>query len=642
MAQLNRGPGVYIDELPSAVHTISGAATSIAAFVDFFPRGDLNLARRVHDFGEFTRLFGGLHTLSEASYAIQQFFQNGGTDAWVVRAASGAVAAAGAVILDGMGGVPTLRIDAINPGKWGDGLRITVDPASPTTFNLGIQLVETVRGERVVTQSEAFLDLTRAAGAVNYVASVVNDEFTGSRLVRVTALGSTNRPALSGTLSGPLAGPINLTSLPNAQLTVTIGTEAGTALLRNWGANPGDLARARATLESAIRATRPELPAFSQATVTIAGDRLRVLAGPTSAGARVTFSATGPDPTTVNELNLAASAQANVQAYQPGAAVAGTGQGAGATGNDGTPPAALEMIGDLNLKTGLYALERVDLFNILCLPRTATKTGANAMTDSAAFAVIAAARDYCARRRAFFIVDTPDNINSIDDIQAWMLANAGIRHRNLALYFPRVDIPDPLDQFRLRSAGASGTVAGIYARTDGTRGVWKAAAGIDATLDNVMRPAYALTDLQSGVLNPLAINSLRSFSAGGNLVWGARTLVGTDAPASEWKYVPVRRFALFLEETLYRGTTWVVFEPNDEPLWAKIRLNLKAFMMGLFRQGAFQGSTPDDAFQVRCDAETTTQADRDLGIVNIEVGFAPLKPAEFVVIKIQQIAGDLG
>jgi phage tail sheath protein FI len=143
------------------------------------------------------------------------------------------------------------------------------------------------------------------------------------------------------------------------------------------------------------------------------------------------------------------------------------------------------------------------------------------------------------------------------------------------------------------------------------------------------------------VLNPLAINCLRTFNAGGNLVWGARTLVGVDAPASEWKYVPVRRMALFLEESLFRGTTWVVFEPNDEPLWAKIRLNLNAFMMGLFRQGAFQGSTPTDAFFVKCDAQTTTQANRNLGIVNIEVGFAPLKPAEFVVIKIQQIAGDL-
>src|SRR5262245_59884370 len=191
MAQLNSGPGVYIDEVPSGVHTITGVATSIAAFVDFFPRGDLNFARRVQDFGEFTRIFGGLHARSEASYAIQQFFNNGGTDAWVVRAASGAVAPASVEILDAVGGAATLRIDAINSGQWGNGLRVSVEPVSATTFNLGVQLVETIKGERVVTQSEVFRDLTRTPGT-NSVLSVVNDEFTGSKLIHVTAQASVN------------------------------------------------------------------------------------------------------------------------------------------------------------------------------------------------------------------------------------------------------------------------------------------------------------------------------------------------------------------------------------------------------------------------------------------------------------------
>ena len=125
------------------------------------------------------------------------------------------------------------------------------------------------------------------------------------------------------------------------------------------------------------------------------------------------------------------------------------------------------------------------------------------------------------------------------------------------------------------------------------------------------------------------------------MCWGARTLNGADVEASEWKYIPVRRFALFLEESLYRGTKWVVFEPNDEPLWSQIRLNVGAFMQSLFRQGAFQGLTPKDAYFVKCDGETTTQNDINNGIVNIVVGFAPLKPAEFVIIQIQQIAGQI-
>jgi phage tail sheath protein FI len=189
--------------------------------------------------------------------------------------------------------------------------------------------------------------------------------------------------------------------------------------------------------------------------------------------------------------------------------------------------------------------------------------------------------------------------------------------------------------------GASGTMAGLYARTDAERGVWKAPAGTEARLRNVQDLDYPLTDRQNGALNPLGINALRVFPIFGMVSWGGRTLDGADQIASEWKYIPVRRLALFLEETLFRGLKWVVFEPNDEPLWSQIRLNVGAFMQRLFRQGAFQGRTPKEAYFVKCDAETTTQADINLGIVNVVVGFAPLKPAEFVIIRIQQMAGQI-
>ena len=161
------------------------------------------------------------------------------------------------------------------------------------------------------------------------------------------------------------------------------------------------------------------------------------------------------------------------------------------------------------------------------------------------------------------------------------------------------------------------------------------------TVNGVVELTVKLSDGENGQLNPLAVNCLRAFPVTGRVVWGARTLRGADQLASEWKYLPVRRLALFLEESLFRGSQWVVFEPNDEPLWAQIRLNAGAFMQGLFRQGAFQGSSPRDAYFVKCDRETTTQNDINLGVVNIVVGFAPLKPAEFVVIKIQQIAGQI-
>jgi phage tail sheath protein FI len=170
--------------------------------------------------------------------------------------------------------------------------------------------------------------------------------------------------------------------------------------------------------------------------------------------------------------------------------------------------------------------------------------------------------------------------------------------------------------------------------------VWKSPAGQDATLTGVPALEVALTDGDIGQLNPLAVNCLRAQPGIGRVVWGARTMRGADRLADEWKYLAVRRTALYIEESLFRGTQWVVFEPNDEPLWAQIRLNVGTFMDTLFRQGAFQGTTPRDAYFVKCDHDTTTQADIDLGIVNIHVGFAPLKPAEFVVIRLQQMAGE--
>jgi uncharacterized protein len=181
----------------------------------------------------------------------------------------------------------------------------------------------------------------------------------------------------------------------------------------------------------------------------------------------------------------------------------------------------------------------------------------------------------------------------------------------------------------------SGYVAGLYARIDATRGVWKAPAGAEAGLNGLVGLAVELSDVQHGTLNPLGVNVIRRFPASGVVAFGART-VTSDA---EWRYVPVRRTAIMLRVSIYNGIQFAVFEPNDEPLWAQLRLNIGAFMMTLFRQGAFQGATPSQAFFVKCDGETTTQADIDAGVVNVLVGFAPLKPAEFVVVKISQKTG---
>jgi phage tail sheath protein FI len=216
------------------------------------------------------------------------------------------------------------------------------------------------------------------------------------------------------------------------------------------------------------------------------------------------------------------------------------------------------------------------------------------------------------------------------------------KSQNGAIYFPYLRSTDPLTGNAI-ALPPSGFVAGIYARTDLNRGVWKAPAGLETTVlgtTGVVEQGR-MTDQRQGTLNPKGINCLRSFPGVGTVVYGARTLVAEITALQQWRYVPVRRMTLFIEQTLYRNLGWVVFEPNDEPLWAAIRTSIEGFMLSLFNQGAFQGATPSQSFQVKCDKSTTTQTDIDNGIVNIIVAFAPLKPAEFVIIKIAQLAGQV-
>jgi phage tail sheath protein FI len=291
----------------------------------------------------------------------------------------------------------------------------------------------------------------------------------------------------------------------------------------------------------------------------------------------------------------------------------------------------LAMLSDAT--KGVYLLDRVDIFNLLCIP---------AETDAPTISTL---QQYCATKRAFYIVDpwqlsTTSGLQSTGPVGSTAGSITGQYSTNSAFYFPWIEAPDPLFGNRPTLFPPCGFVAGIYAATDASRGVWKAPAGIDASLTGALGLQYNLTDAENGQLNIQAINCLREFKVYGDVVWGARTLQGNDQAGSEWKYVPIRRLALYIESSLYDGTQWVVFEPNDEPLWGQIRLNVGAFMQGLFLQGAFQGTTPQQAYFVKCDSENNPQPSIDQGIVNILVGFAPLYPAEFVVIQIQQMAGQ--
>ncbi|MFF0623147.1 phage tail sheath family protein [Streptomyces sp. NPDC004296] len=605
-------PGVYVEELPSSIRSITTVTTSVTAFVGHTRRGPLNQPVRITSFADFERRFGGLTSRSPVAYAVHQFFGNGGADAVIVRVAKAGTGKEAQVTLESTEGrsqCPVLEVHAKEPGVWGDGLRVAVDQNTPcpeATFNLQVL-------DAHGTARESFTGLSMDPGDGRFAETVVN---AGSTLIRVVAVGE-GRPDPSGTVSKPFHH-----ELPdlNVELTVKIGEVEREFTLYDPdgdGEPPCHVTELALLLEHKLRAL-PDAPgkhAFAGAQVIPFGRRIQVVAGSTDPGDVVRFVGE-----CANDLGLEASVNPPVFPL--------------CGGEDGDPPGPRDLIGSEARKSGLQALRDIPDVNLLSLPELASYQSADDMVT-----VISAAQRLCEERRMFLLVDAPAAWGSVDAARAGIGAFDAVRGNHAALYFPQLQLTDPLTG-RLRSFPPSGALAGVIARTDGERGVWKAPAGTEARLAGVHGLAVKLTDRENGLLNPLGINCLRTFPMVGPLVWGARTLQGSDALDSEWKYVPVRRLALHVEESLLRGLQWVVFEPNNEQLWQQIRLNASAYLHTLFEKGAFKGGTPRQAYFVKCDKDTTTEADIENGIVNVVVGIAPVKPAEFVVVKIQQLAGQ--
>ncbi|WP_405926473.1 phage tail sheath family protein [Streptomyces sp. NBC_00035] len=605
-------PGVYVEELPSSVRTISTVTTSVTAFVGHTRRGPVNEPVRVTSFTEFERRFGGLSAQSAVGYAVHQFFGNGGTVAVIVRVAKANTGKAACVTLESTEGhseSAVLEAHAKEPGVWGNGLRVAVDYDTPhpdDTFNLRVY---DARGQA----RESFTGLSLDPASGRYAPTLVN---TGSRLIRVDVVGE-GRPDPSGTVSKPFGH-----ELPDlaVDLTVKIGEVEREFTLYDPecdGEAPRTVTELALLLERKLRAL-PDAPgkhAFAGAEVTAFGRRLQVVAGSTDPEDVVRFVGE-----CANDLGLEASVNPPVFPLNGG--------------QDGEAPGPRDLIGSETDKTGIQALLDVADVNLLALPELAAYESTDDMVT-----VVSAAQRLCEQQRIFLLVDAPGSWGSVDAARAGLSAFDAVRGNHAGLYFPHLQLTDPLTG-RLRSFPPSGAVAGVFARTDSERGVWKAPAGTEARLAGVHSLTVQLTDRENGLLNPLGVNCLRTFPMVGPLVWGARTLEGSDALDGDWKYVPVRRLALHVEESLQRGLQWVVFEPNDENLWQQIRLSASSYLHTLFRQGAFKGSTPREAYFVKCDKDTTTDEDIANGVVNVLVGIAPVRPAEFVIVKIQQTSGQ--
>lgn len=281
------------------------------------------------------------------------------------------------------------------------------------------------------------------------------------------------------------------------------------------------------------------------------------------------------------------------------------------------------------LLKGLLQLSHIPSFTILLIPETTH------LSDREAAKVFQTAIPIIEQQRAVYLIDPPqqDAIRqSVKSLALWYKSQPFIRHPNLILYHPRIHIPSMASAALPITIPPSGTLAGLFARLDETRGVWKAPAGMEATLMGVMGLEQLLTSQDVTLLESGNINALKQTSPTTFVAWGSRTL----SPDPEWRYVSVRRTALFLESSIKQGLTWTVFEPNDEPLWKQIRQSVGDFLTSLFRQGAFQGTKPQDAFFVKCGRDTITAKDQAAGLLHILVGFAPLKPAEFVTLRISQ------
>lgn len=771
-------PGVYIEEIPSGVHTITGVATSIAAFFGQAKEGPVNKAKRLLSYSDFQRTFGDPHPDSELATSVRMFFQNGGTDCYVVRLVEKDTGTKAAIIVKNEALADVLKFETKEIGTWGNEVVLEVDYNTPhpeDTYHLRIFRIGSdgrVKASeeflncsadpdnprfapKLVTSNSKLVDCTHtqatdtaykalvpAAGNAGYSESrrSFTDNAAGRDLLQsliktgssttkfnitvdglgpyevdlenAFAAGSTEaaiKTAIKGRINTALPATLNdkvtvdYIAGPTGRKVLTFKsatTEAKSVVIQPasakdltvklmLGADQGGIERSRfSRLRPAPTGiffdlytrlnTVANLAQDHFSTITVDGNEVNLLTSlvnyatlnlpdvmpPTSApnkwyigkedsstanhdgvrekfaiiaaainnesigwkatvaGSRLLLKKTsGPAhySATVETgpvHDIGSYFRPNTRYYSLGTGI-GAYHGAKTSGAEGNPPLPGDYKGSELEHTGFYALDLIDLFNLMIIPKDAKLSEENYRS------LWGPASIYCQNHRAFLIIDPPDSWSEAyskvtDAAKGIKKLRIGAVKENAAVYYPRI-------MFRensiMKTVGAAGAIAGLMSRTDSERGVWKAPAGVGADILGISDLDLKLTDPENGVLNKEGVNCLRIFPSG-IVCWGARTLAGADDFGSEWKYVPIRRLALFIEESLFRGTKWVVFEPNDEPLWAKIRLNVGAFMKRLFRQGAFQGSTPDKAFFVKCDADTTPQADRDLGIVNIEVGFA--------------------
>ncbi len=636
-------PGVYIEEIPSGSKPIEGVATSNAVFAGYTTQGPIGEARLIHKWDDYVDSYGGIRSETDAmGLAINTFYLNGGQAAYIARLASGALAAknAAASILGRLGGtaaaVNVLKVTASSEGLWGNGLRVRVITGSDGrrfTLKVGV-----VAADGSVAIAEVYSDLCMDDSDTNYAVTVIN---RSSRLIKLDLSDELkSSPATYYQFGTSVSGDLTGIAWTNVHEGVTLSLNIDnlglrTITLAEVAGGYTTSTKVRDELQRCIRALGSS-NAYQNANVGFAANRLTITSGTQGADSSVVVRP--GELATLLKLGVAGGGAETFGAADVVPRTMGTtgpsdppmnGAVPLAGGNDGSAP------GLPDYQAFFTRLKKVRDASIIVLP------GQSLPADGSGNTVIDAAIAHAEDTKNRMVIIDPAQGVELDQASK---ANALITTTSTyaAMYYPWAKVRNPFYNVDTNpsapvtlSVGPSSIAAGVWARIDGTRGVWKAPAGVETGLRGLVGLEYVVDDGDQDQLNPLGVNCLRRFPNYGSVVWGTRSLSTKANP--EWRYVPVRRTAIFIEESLYNGIQWAVFEPNDHRLWGSLRANIGGFMNGLFRAGAFQGEKASDAYFVRCGlGDTMTQDDIDRGQVIAIVGFAPLKPAEFVIVRIQQ------
>jgi hypothetical protein len=649
-----KSPGVYIQHVPSGLLAVEAAATAVAAFIGPVKRGQLvtddkedgqpvfisTQSQYAAQFGTLDGAAGGLRNLvsepDSFGWAVQSYFLNGGTKAYIVPVAAGDGVAATTVLGDPSDATAGLQFTASSEGVWANGMAIrmslVLSDADPkkAIYDVVIGLLNDKQKLDPILETHTGLVMDQASG--QYLVSKIN---SASSLVKVAAgpRGSFAGSAVVGVEGTPAAGFDPSSIAAGKTLDVTITGDSGllspiTITFPGGAATLGDLA---AEIETQVR-TGTSAPARTGFTAVATPEgSIQILPGRSSNTATVnTVTITGGNVRTAlgfNSPTVIGIPPFVTDAANPAVVIM-------ANGTDHGPP------GNNDYSKAFEHLRDYRDITIIMLPgKVWTPGGDNGAIDAAVTHA-----EFMQNRMV--LIDPPDPIGnarlqSPKDVKDMGAPNSPYT----ALYYPWLDVANPFHDpdtaanlpksFRIPPGPFA---AGLWARIDGRRGVWKAPAGLEATVRGALGPNIDIgADLQDN-LNEFGVNCLRSI-IGPTVVWGARTLATKTQP--EFRYVPIRRTQNMIGESLYNALQAVVFEPNDEKLWASLRAGAGAFMDALHRAGAFQPAKASDAYYVRCGLNVTmSQGEIDAGIVRLVVGFAPLKPAEFVVVQIKQIVGQ--